>query len=334
MILVTGATGRLGNNVVRALRRMGQPVRALVRKGSEYFWLNDTGCNYFFGDLRDELSLSRACTGVEYLIACSGVETETKGNDHTTVTVKGHANLWAAAKSRGVKHVVYVSAMGVDRDYAIPWYGAKREAEQSLVESGLSYTILRPAPYTRVFGEMAVRAASGRQVFVPGPATNTLAPIAAGDAALYAIACLDLQAARGAAIEIAGPESMTGRQALDRALAAAGGGQIRSIASPLSAVVTRLARPVGKRWQHKLMHYSTWFTDDFVCDMSGLVAASGVQLTPFDTAIQRDVEEVTALADPRARDEKVVHRKFDATVYSPGEVAYEDLPAGPLRYED
>ena len=53
VILVTGATGRLGSRIVRLLRRARLPVRALVRSGSYYYRLNDTGCGYFFGDLRN-----------------------------------------------------------------------------------------------------------------------------------------------------------------------------------------------------------------------------------------------------------------------------------------
>lgn len=338
MILVTGATGRLGNHVVRALRRMGQPVRALVRKGSHYYWLNDTGCSYFFGDLRDDLSLERACTGMTYLVACSGVETETKANNHTTVTVEGHEKLWRAASERGVKHVVYVSAMGVEREYPIPWYGAKLEAEQALAESGLAYTIVRPAPYVRTFAEIARRAVHRGSHWVPGPATNTVAPIAVPDVALYAIACLDLPAARNRAVEVCGPEEMTAREALDRALEVAStdgvDGQIRSLPPLAAHLAARMARPLGKRWEHRLRHYGTWFSDDFSCDMSGMIGATGIQLTPFQDALENAVAQVIALEDPKARDEKVVHRKFDATVYRPGEVAWETLPAGPLRYED
>jgi uncharacterized protein YbjT (DUF2867 family) len=334
MILVTGATGHLGNHVVRALRRMGQPVRALVRKGSHYYWLNDTGCNYFFGDLRDTLSLRRACTGAEYMIVCSGVSTETRANNHTTVTVEGHQRLWEAAAERGVKHVVYVSAMGVEREYPVPWYGAKLQAEQSLAESGLNYTILRPAPFTRTFAELARRAVLRGTAWVPGPADNTVAPLALADAALYAIAALDLDAARNRAVEVCGPEEMTARDALDRAMAAAGEGQIRTMPSAAAGIAARFARPLGKRWEHRVRHLATWFSDDFTCDMAGMVAATGIEPTPFDEAIRSDMQEVIALEDPKARDEKVVHRKFDATVYTPGEVTWESLPSGPLRYED
>lgn len=334
MILVTGATGRLGNHVVRALRRMGQPVRALVRKGSGYFWLNDTGCNYFFGDLRDELSLARACTGVTYLVACSGVDLEDKANNHTSVTVEGHLRLWQAAKDRGIHHTVYVSAMGVDRGYEIPWYGAKGEAEQGLIDAGIPHTILRPAPFSRTFAEIAHRAAQRGSWFVPGPATNQVAPISVRDLALYAIAALDLDLTRNKVVEVSGPEAMSAREALDRALAKAGGANVRALPSAAAKGLAMAARPLGKRWDHKLRHYGTWFSDEFTADMAALIAATGIQLTPFDDAVEQDLGEIVALEDPKARDDKVVHRKFDATVYSPGEVAYETLPSGPLRYED
>ena len=151
MILVTGATGRLGSHVVRALRRLDQPVRALVRRGSEYFWLNDTGCSYFFGDLRDEESLVRACSGVEHVVVCSGIDVESRGNDHQSMTVDGHAALWRASRTAGVERVVLVSALGVERGYPIPWFDARLQAEQSLRQSGVDWSILRPAPPTRPF---------------------------------------------------------------------------------------------------------------------------------------------------------------------------------------
>jgi uncharacterized protein YbjT (DUF2867 family) len=334
MILVTGATGRLGGHVVRALRRMGQPVRALVRAGSEYFWLNDTGAAYFFGDLRDPRSLERACSGIRYVVACSGIDHETRDNDHAKLTVEGHANLWAAARAKGVEHVVYVSAMGVDRGYTIPWFDAKRQAEESLAASGLSWTALRPAPFTRWFAEMARRAARKGTVWAPGPGTNPVAPIAVPNLALLAISALDLDDWRGRAVEIAGPEAMTAREALERALAL-GGEEGKARFPPAAAVkiAARLSRPLGRRWEHELSHKSTWFTEGFVADPEPIVAASGIALTGYDAAVQADLAEIVPLEDPNARDERVVHQKFDATVYEPGEADIESLPAGPLRYD-
>lgn len=335
MILVTGATGRLGGHVVRALRRFGQPVRALVRKGSEYFWLNDTGAAYFFGDLRDPRSLHRALANVNFVIACSGVEYETRENDHTKVTVEGHTALWNAAKERGVQRVVYVSAMGVDRDYPVPWFDAKKKAEDALAASGVDYVALRPAPFTRIFAELARKAAKKGSVWVPGPADNEVAPIAVPNVALYTIAALELDAWKNRAIELAGPETMTARAALDRALAQGGdGGQARTLPSPAVRAVARGVRPIGRRFEHRLKHYNRWFSDPFTTPMDALVQLTGIELTPFDKAIATDLEEIVPLEDPNARDERVVHQKFDATIYEPGEVDYESLPSGPLRYDE
>jgi uncharacterized protein YbjT (DUF2867 family) len=314
---------------------MGQPVRALVRKGSEYFWLNDTGASYFFGDLRDPRSLNRACAGVQYLIACSGIERETRDNHHSTVTVDGHASLWAAAQERGVERAVYISALGVDRGYPIPWFDAKKKAEESLAASGLSWTALRPAPYTRVFAEFARQAARRGSVWVPGPATNKIAPIAVSNLALTAISCLDLESVRDRAVEVAGPEVMTAREALDRALALGGeGGTAHTMPALAAKALSRAVRPAGKRWEHRMKHLARWFNEDFTAPMDELIAATGIELMPYEDAVKSDLEEIMPLEDPNARDERVVHQKFEAVIYEPGEVDYESLPSGPLRYDE
>lgn len=335
MILVTGATGKLGGNVVRALRSMGQPVRALVRKGSRYFWLNDSGCTYFFGDLTDPDTIFRAVSGVDYLIACSGVEHETKADNHTTVTVDGHQNLWDAAVARGVEHIVYISAMGVDRDYPVPWFQAKFTAEQSLIDSGLNHTILRPTPFTSTFAQMAFKAAEKGKVIMPGAGENIVAPIAPKDLALIAISCLDLEMAHNETLEVGGPEAMTAEEALRRAIEVYGqGGDVMALSSVVTQGVAKLVRVLGKRWENKVKHRATWFSNEFVTEMGSITDATGFELTGFDEALADDFAEIERLADPTARDERVVHRKFDATVYTPGEVDYDSLPSGPLRYED
>lgn len=335
MILVTGATGRLGGHVVRALRRMGQPVRAFVRKGSEYFWLNDTGASYFFGDLRDARSLERACGGVNYVIACSGIDHETRDNDHTSMTVEGHQRLWDAAARRGVRRVVYISALGVDRGYPIPWFDAKKKAEESLAASGLPYVVLRPAPTTRYYAELARSAAKAGSVRLWGPGTNQVSPVALPNLALIAMAALDLPGLVNRVVDVGGPEVMTSREALERALAQGGeGGTAVTTPRWLSRVVARGVRPVGRRWEHKLHHWGRWASEDFVADGAALTAATGIPLTGYDAAIAQDLAEIVPLEDPNARDERVVHQKFDATIYEPGEVPLSSVPTGPLRYDE
>lgn len=335
MILVTGGTGRLGGHVVRVLRQMGQPVRALVRKGSHYYWLNDTGCTYFFGDLRDPESLRRALRGVTHVVAASGITWETKDNNHLTVTLEGHRNLWEAAREAGVQHVVYVSAMGADRDFPVPWFHMQKKAEDALIGSGVSWTVLRAAPFTRTFAELARIAARRGVVWQPGAGTNQVAPIAVRDVAFYSAVALDHAPMANRVIPLCGPEAMSAGDALQRAVDIGGeGGTIRRVPGPGVKVAARALRGVGRRFEHRVKQLSTWFSEDFTADMAPLVAEVGIELTPFEQALRGDLDEIVPLEDPDARRERVVHRKFEATVYQPGKVPWSSLPSGPARSWD
>lgn len=335
MILVTGATGALGGHVVRALRRMGHPVRALVRKGSEYFWLNDTGCGYFFGDLRDARSLYRACSGVRYVIACSGLDHETRANDHQKTTVDGHAALWDAARRRGVERAVYVSALGVGRGWPVPWFDAKGRVEASLAASGLSWTALRPAPMSRTYAVLARTAARRGRLVLPGPGTNTVAPIATSTLAMYTIAALDAPSARDAVVEISGVEASTSREALATALRLGGdGGKLTFLPDRVARLLASASRPVGRRWEHRILHLHRWLSEDLVVPMDRWIAETRVRPPPFEDAVRADLDEIVPMEDPAVRESRLVHRRFEATVYTPGVVDLASLPDGPMRYED
>ena len=82
-VLVTGATGFLGQHVVAELVRRGETVRALVRPGrpgSWREWLAAQGVESAEGDLLDATSLKRACSGADALVHCAA-----------------HMGLWARA---------------------------------------------------------------------------------------------------------------------------------------------------------------------------------------------------------------------------------------------
>ena len=68
MILVVGATGSLGSNIVRRLLARGEQARVLVRAGSAYQPLEQQGATVSIGDLKDRASLDRACAGIDTVI--------------------------------------------------------------------------------------------------------------------------------------------------------------------------------------------------------------------------------------------------------------------------
>lgn len=335
MILVTGATGRLGTQVVRVLRSVGLDVRCLVRKGSEYFWLNDTGAAYFFGDLRDPASLGRALRDVRHVIAAHGVRVERTDNDHHRVDADGSIALFQAAKDRGVEHLVYISCAGVEHGGEVPAFTAKRAAEEALAASGLAHTILRPGLFVQNFADLARRVEKNGNVFLPGDPEVRVSPVHTRDVALMALAALDLPALRNQTVRVGGPESMTVGEAFTRMCRVNGLPEARWSLPPTALrVLGAVARPLGRRWKNRAEALAVHFGQDSAVDGAAIAATFGIPLTPYDEAARLAFTDRHPSEDPTARDEKVVHRQFTATVYEPGVIRWEDLPSGPPPRRD
>jgi 3beta-hydroxysteroid-4beta-carboxylate 3-dehydrogenase (decarboxylating) len=112
--LVTGATGHIGNNLVRALLARHERVRVLVRAGSNPKPLGGLDVERVEGDLRDAASLERAVAGVERVYHVAAM-ISIRGGDREAlwdVNVAGTARLLSAARKAGVRRVVYTSSFG------------------------------------------------------------------------------------------------------------------------------------------------------------------------------------------------------------------------------
>lgn len=111
-VLVTGATGFIGGNLVRELLRSGYQVRALVRPGSDRRNLDGLDIEVVSGDLGDKFSLSAALEGCEGLFHVAAAYTFWTKNpaDIYQTNVTGTENILSAAMETGVKKVVYTSS--------------------------------------------------------------------------------------------------------------------------------------------------------------------------------------------------------------------------------
>ncbi|HEY9629872.1 MAG TPA: SDR family oxidoreductase [Coleofasciculaceae cyanobacterium] len=147
MFLVTGATGGLGQRVVRRLRSQDLPVRAFVQLTSRYGELEQRGAEIFIGDLLQERDIQKACEGVQYVISAHGSNASNRGNAQK-LDYRANIDLIDAAKAAGVEHFVFISVLGSDRGYEdAPVFKAKWAVERYLQASGLNYTILRPSGF-------------------------------------------------------------------------------------------------------------------------------------------------------------------------------------------
>jgi uncharacterized protein YbjT (DUF2867 family) len=169
-ILVVGATGRQGGAVARHLLLHGWKVRAMTRDNTKAMakGLDGLGAEIVQADLEDPRSLVAALEGAYGVFGVvtpfeKGVESEARQGN----------NLVDAAKVAGVKHFVYSSVGGAERNTGIPHFESKRSVEVHLMASGLPFTILRPVFLMENFLSPWNRAAinSGRLESTLGPGT-------------------------------------------------------------------------------------------------------------------------------------------------------------------
>jgi len=166
MILVTGATGHIGNVLVRKLIAQGEKVRALVWRGEDTAPIEGLEIEPVEGDVLDVESLRQALKGVEKVFHLAGIISIMPGENSLVrrVNVEGTRNMLATARQAGVRRLVYTSSIhairrvpeGVTIDEQLPFdpenpYGAydRSKAEASLevqkaVADGLDAVIVCP----------------------------------------------------------------------------------------------------------------------------------------------------------------------------------------------
>ncbi|MEW2048571.1 SDR family oxidoreductase [Streptomyces sp. NPDC005476] len=221
-ILVTGGTGTLGRLVTERLRTDGHEVRVLSRHTPPYAV-----------DLREGgPRLDAAVAGVDTVVHCASTP---RGGDEQAA-----ANLLAAAREAGVRHLVYISIVGVDR-VPFGYYRAKLAVEKLVEESGLGWTVLRATQFHDLLVQvlqtlakvpvMALPAGVSDQPVEVAEVADRLAELAAGPPA-------------GRVDDLAGPEVRT-FESLARAFLKASGRRCAVLNVPLWGASYRAFRAGG-----------------------------------------------------------------------------------------
>jgi uncharacterized protein YbjT (DUF2867 family) len=188
-ILVTGGTGGLGRPVVEQLRAAEHQPRVLSRS---------TG-----GDLDTGAGLDAALVGVDTVLHLA----TSRGTKDSTQT----RNLLAAAGSAGtVRHLVYISIVGVD-EIPFPYYRDKVASERLIEESGIPFTILRATQFHDFIADF-IRPLRRSPVLL---ALDVAAQPIAIDEVAARLVELASGAPQGRAPDIGGPEQLTVRECVD-----------------------------------------------------------------------------------------------------------------------
>jgi NADH dehydrogenase len=225
-VAVAGGTGFVGSEIARELRRRGRRLVVLSSRGEPARGQLPDDVEIRVADARDPGSLPSALEGVDELVislAFPGLPVEQPSRGHTFMEVdaRGTQHLIEAARTVGVGRVVYLSGAGAGHE-GRQWFRAKAVAEDAVRASGMNWTILRP---TWIYGpgDVSLNRFLGFARSLPFvPLTNTgrqpLAPVFVRDVAAIAADALELEAAAERVLEIGGPETMSMREVIRRAL--------------------------------------------------------------------------------------------------------------------
>ncbi|MGH7588315.1 MAG: complex I NDUFA9 subunit family protein [Gemmatimonadota bacterium] len=215
MILVTGATGFIGAEILRRASRRGWRVRGLARHPERAEALGRLPhVELFRGDVSRPDELHEALEGVETVVHLVGIIVETRAQSYEDVHVAGTRNVVEATRRAGISRYVHMSALGVAAGQdASDYYRTKWRAEEIVREAGLESTIFRPSV---VFGRdddffnRFVRILRWSPV-VPLPAggRSRFQPVWLGDVAECFLQATRMQRTPEPVYDVAGPEIMT-----------------------------------------------------------------------------------------------------------------------------
>jgi len=202
-ILVTGATGMVGGEVVRQLSARGAPPIALVHSPDKAPALEDSCTEVRVADLRDEVTVREAVRGIDRLFMLTPVTPDQAEIGRTLVQ---------AAADAGVQRIVKLSIIGADLEPGIALGRWHREMERAIEESGVAWTFLRPAGFMQnMAGLFAATVPAQGMFFLPcGDAAVSKAD--ARDVSAVAASVLLDDGWEGQALTITGPEALTYHQ--------------------------------------------------------------------------------------------------------------------------
>lgn len=302
-VLVTGATGFVGGRLVPELRDAGHDVVALVRDAARYD--APAGVEVVEGDVLDSGSFEAAFEGVEaayYLIHSMAAGSGFEQRDRLAAR-----HFASAADAAGVERVVYLGGLGEGNDDLSRHLRSRREIEWILSEGEFGLTTLRAA---LLVGDGSAGFEVVRQLvrrlpvmLTPRWVRTPCQPIAVDDAIAYLVRVLDRPETVGGTYPIGGPEVLS-YQEMMRRTAAVMDRRLRIVPVPvlsprLSAYWIDLVTDVPRSVVHPLVD---GLRNPVVADDEAIREHLPIELTPFDEAVRRALDDAPVAETPAAAD--------------------------------
>ena len=203
MILVTGASGKNGAEILKLLSGRKERIRAMSRRKRDVVSSGpNCGLEFVEADFEDAESLRKALEGVQraFLVTNSSERVE-----------ELQLRFVRLARESGVKHIVYLSQLHAAADSPLRFLRYHAAVEEAIRASGMSFTHLRPNLYMQGLLMIGKSIASEGRFFAPaGEAKVSVVDVR--DIASVAVAALTQGKHEGKTYNITGPEALTHRQ--------------------------------------------------------------------------------------------------------------------------
>jgi uncharacterized protein YbjT (DUF2867 family) len=252
-VLVIGATGLIGAALVARLLAEGHPVRAIARRTARA-QRSAPQAEWRAFDIAEATRADdwrRHLAGIDAVVNCAGILQDGPQQSTRGVHVDAVRALVAACREEGVRRIVHLSAIGIDRAAPTAFSQTKREGEEALAGSHLDWVILRPSIVLgpEVYGGSAlVRGLAALPVLPLMPDTGPLQVVQLEDVVATIRFFLEPGAPARLALDLAGPDALAFADIVARYRRWLGWRDARAlpVPRPLAGLLYRLGDVAGR----------------------------------------------------------------------------------------
>lgn len=259
-ILVTGANGFIGRNIVQTLINAGHNVTACVRdtKAVQQYWPEISVVLADFTRDHDEHDWLRRLVDIDIVINAVGIIRETDKQTFDALHTQAPCALFSASQKAGVKRVIQISALGADETAFSQYHLSKRAADEHLMSLNLDWAIVFPSiVYGPGAKSMAFFKALAALPVIPliDAGNQPVQPIHIDDLSKAVLQLVDTEAANKLRIAMVGPLPITIREIYTQLRSWLGMGKARFIS--ISYRLSLLAGRIGGFFGNTLMTLDT-----------------------------------------------------------------------------
>ncbi len=215
MILVTGATGFIGQHLVKQLVDAQYPVCSLIRPSPrERSFAPGVKTHIVAGDLNDLPALRVALYHVTHVVHLASTWDENERDTFESANLQGTRNLIEAMTEVGVKRIITIGSIGAHTHSAYPFMRIKAQMDDIVEASGLDYTVIESSAVYGPSDEWTETIALALRRFpfffpVPGDGRVRMQPLHVADLSKCILACIANDKTSRKTYLVGGPQQMT-----------------------------------------------------------------------------------------------------------------------------